>query len=115
VIPADEGPVELTCLMSGGGIDENITRWIGQFDTTPDGSRTETIEVDGVDARWVDLRGTFNGNASGQPGPHPKWRMLGVGIPVRERAFFLKLNGPEEAVTRIRDEFREFVMGGRLE
>lgn len=115
VIPSKEGTVELTCLTSPSGVSENITRWVGQFILAPDGHQGETIDVDGADAQWVDLRGTFNGTASGKQGPHDHWRMLGVGVPVGSKSLFLKLNGPDAAVAEVREAFREFVKSGRLE
>jgi hypothetical protein len=115
VIPAKEGTVELTCLASGGGIDDNVSRWIGQFDAAPGGVTTESLDVDGASASWVDLHGTFNSNSSGKPGPHRDWRMLGAGIPAGSKNVFLKLNGPAAAVAEIRDEFRDFVKGARIE
>lgn len=115
VIPSKEGTVELTCLTSPSGIRENITRWVGQFLLAPDGKQEETIDVDGADAQWVDLRGTFNGTASGKQGPHDDWRMLGVGVPVGSKSLFLKLNGPDAAVAEVRESFRDFVKSGRLE
>jgi hypothetical protein len=115
VLPAKSGVVELTCLSNRGGLDDNINRWMGQFLTDPDGKKSETVKVDGVEARWIDLQGTFNASSSGKPGPHPAWRMLGVGIPLGETDFFLKLNGPKDAVAEVYDAFREFVKTARIE
>ncbi|MCC7423574.1 MAG: hypothetical protein IT428_25165 [Planctomycetaceae bacterium] len=115
VLPAKAGLVELTCLSNRGGLDDNINRWIGQFLTDPDGKKSETIKVGDVEARWIDLKGTFNASSSGKPGPHPDWRMLGVGIPLGETDFFLKLNGPKDAVAEVYDAFREFVKTARIE
>lgn len=115
VLPAKGGLVELTCLTNRGGLDDNINRWIGQFVTEPNGRKSETVKVDGTEARWVDLTGTFNASSSGKPGPHSDWRMLGAGIPLGESAFFLKLNGPKEAVSEVYDAFREFVKSARIE
>lgn len=114
VIPAKSGQVELTCLVSGGGIEANFSRWTGQFITEPGGRATEPIDVDGADGQWIELRGTFNGSSSGKPGPHENWAMLGVGIPLKSKECFLKLNGPKEAVAEIRDQFRDFVKSARL-
>jgi hypothetical protein len=46
--------------------------------------------------------------------PQENWRMIGVGIPLGERDFFLKLTGPNEAVAAVRDAFRTFVKSAKL-
>jgi hypothetical protein len=40
--------------------------------------------------------------------------MIGVGIPLGQRDFFLKLTGPGDSVAAIRDDFRTFVKSAKL-
>jgi hypothetical protein len=117
LIPAGDDEVELTCSVIGGGIEANIDRWIGQFEPPPGEPqpRPEPISAGGVEGTWIDLRGTFHAGSSGRPGPHPDWRMLGAAIPLGERDLYLKLNGPQEAVAQVHDEFRRFVRSARVE
>ncbi len=115
LIETTHGPVELTCLSNRGGIEANMTRWVGQFQLDPDGRKADMVDVDGVDASWLDLAGTFNSSSSGKPGPHPDWRMLGVGIPLGGSDFYLKLNGPKAAVAAVYDDFREFVRTAKID
>ncbi len=116
VIPTNDGQVEITCLSSAGGVDANFSRWVGQFQFT-DGERQKELKVKAgdVDARRIDLRGTFNASSSGKPGPHENWRMIGVAIPLGERDFYLKLNGPAKAVTSIETQFDDFIKGARID
>jgi hypothetical protein len=116
-IPTPHGPVKLTFSSNAGGIDVNIKRWIGQFQLSGDKSPTVgDLKVDGVTANWVDLRGEFTGGGMGAVpvSSGPVERMLGVAIPLGARDFYLKLTGTDAAVTDIRDAFREFVRGARI-
>jgi hypothetical protein len=116
-IPTAHGPVKLTFSSNAGGIDVNIKRWIGQFQLSGDKYPTVgELKVDGVSARWVDLRGEFTGAGMGAVpvSSGPVDRMLGVAIPLGARDFYLKLTGTDAAVSDIRDAFREFVRAARI-
>lgn len=110
LVPHPEGEMELTLTTMGGGIDPNVDRWVGQFQVEPgDAPQRESLLIDGVDARWIDVRGTFHSRVSGNPGPHENWAMLGVAIPNRPKDFYIKLTGPRDAIVGFRDAFREFL------
>jgi hypothetical protein len=116
-ISTPHGPVKLTFSSNAGGIDVNIKRWIGQFQSPPDKQPTVgDMKVDGATARWVDLHGEFTGGGMGAVpvSSSPVERMLGVAIPLGARDFYLKLTGTDAAVSDIRDAFREFVRSARL-
>jgi hypothetical protein len=116
-IPTSHGPVKLTFSSNPGGVDVNIKRWIGQFQLPPDKQPTVgDLKVDGVSARWVDLRGEFTGGGMGgvPVSSGPVERMLGVAIPLGARDFYLKLTGTDAAVSEVRDAFREFVRSARF-
>ena len=116
VIPSDEGEMTLTLTPMGGGIDANLQRWVGQFQQdSGDRPRRDTLRVDGTEAEWLDVRGTFRSRVGNSPGPHTDWRLLGVAIPMTPRPFLLKLVGPRGAVSSFEDEFRTFVRSGQLD
>jgi hypothetical protein len=131
-IPTPHGAVKLTFSSNSGGADVNIERWIGQFQLPP-GKRpvVEEVNVDGRQAKWVDLAGQFVGGAmaggpvssgpvssgpvsSGPVSSGAVERMLGVAIPLGPRDFYLKLTGTGGAVSDVRDAFREFVRSARV-
>lgn len=115
LVPADGTELQLTCSSTGGGIEANVDRWIGQFRLPPgDKPDVDTILIDGTKATWVDLRGTYEPGMIGSAGPQQNQRMLGVAVPNTPRDFYLKLLGPREAVAEVYDEFREFARSGRL-
>jgi hypothetical protein len=115
LVPAGDTELQLTCSSTGGGRQANIDRWIRQF-RSPEGEQpqTETLHIDGVDATWVDLAGTFNSGMPGSAGPQENWRLLGVAIPAGGQDFYLKLVGPREAVAGVFEEFRAFAQSARL-
>ena len=115
VIPNENGEMELTMTSMGGGIAGNVDRWIGQFQIAPgERPKTDTVDIGSVQARWLDVRGTYTARVSQNPGPHRDWRLLGVGIPVNPKDFFLKLTGPRAAVADFHDEFLKFVKAARF-
>ena len=113
--PADSHELQLTCSLIGGGIDSNVERWVGQFQM-PAGEKPqiEPISVGTAQAKWVELHGTFSAGMMSREPPQENWRMIGVGIPLGQRDFFLKLTGPSDSVAAVRDEFRTFVKSARL-
>jgi hypothetical protein len=115
LIPANGDEVELTCSTVGGGIDANVGRWVGQFQL-PAGEKPtiETIRIDSVAAKWVDLRGKFQTFLSGGGSAKDDWRMLGVAIPKKPQDLYLKLTGPRASVAKIQEEFRSFAKSGRF-
>ena len=108
VVPSEGTELELTCSSIGGGIDDNIKRWIGQFQQPPGQTPSiETVDINGKDARLIHLEGTFQGRSS-------NWAMIGVGIPMKPRDFYLKLNGPQKADAAVKKDFISFVEAAKL-
>lgn len=110
-IPEHGEDVKLTLSTTGGGVEANIQRWIGQFQlpagVAPD---SEQLEVDGVPVTLVDIRGEFQG--MGQA-PQSGWRMLGAAFAGAPRDFYIKLTGPADVVDALEEEFRSFVRSAR--
>lgn len=114
-IPDAGKDVKLTLSSVGGGIQANLQRWKGQFQLKPGESPVEkTIRVDGVDAVWLDLRGTFDSGPTIDSQVDSGMRMIGVAIPRSPRDFYLKLTGPREQILNIETEFQDFVKSARF-
>jgi hypothetical protein len=115
LVPAAGQELTLTLSSIGGGIEANVTRWKSQFSSGPsERPLIDAIDIGGRKATWVDLRGSFRASPGMAAESQSGWRMLGVGIPLEQRDFYLKLAGPAEAVEAAREEFREFVNTARL-
>ena len=105
----DHADAELTVFHfgadQGGAVDENITRWVDQFDQ-PDGRSSrevaviERAEINGIRVTKVDVSGAFAGmRGMGGDGPgRPGFRMLGAIAEGPGGMVFFKLTGPAEAV-----------------
>jgi len=109
---------DLSVTQVGGSVEQNVQRWVGQFDLKPgeEAKRTQRTVGD-LKVTVVELGGTFK---SGMPGmgpatPKDKWALLGAivetptGMP-----WFFKLTGPEKTVTGARADFDKLVDSFRL-
>lgn len=111
IVPSPKGDMELTLTSMGGGIPANIDRWAGQI-RRPSGEevKRENIELAGLQCTLIDTRGTYTSNtAMGNSDSKDDWRLVGLGLPVPQRDFFLRLVGPREAVSDFYDELMEFI------
>lgn len=108
-IPAAEGDKEKGELSistfpgGGGGVDQNLARWVDQFDAR---GRTSVIKKGkaGENEYYIaDLSGTYK-KSVGPPilrktEPAPGYRMLAVILVMKnEEVYFLKLTGPDKTV-----------------
>jgi hypothetical protein len=102
---------------AGGGIQQNIDRWIGQF-KQPDGSasakaaRQNVETINGFRVTTVDLTGTFSGGGmmgAASSGEKPGWRLLGAIVEGPEGAVFFKLIGPGKTISAAQNEFQSLL------
>ncbi|MBI4951003.1 MAG: hypothetical protein HY908_03150 [Myxococcales bacterium] len=115
--PGDAADGELTVVVAGGGVGQNIERWKSQFEL----DRTDPLKVDerqiaGMKLTLVELHGAFKG--SGMPGektePRPGWAMLAAVVPTRPQAYFFKLTGPRATVEAAKSGFDALLASLRL-
>lgn len=100
----------------GGGIDDNIDRWVGQF-AQPDGrsgreaAEIEHREVNGIRVTRIELTGTFSGGMGPmQAGPAREgWKLLGAIAEGPDAPVFFKLTGPATDVDRAEQAFDELI------
>lgn len=120
--PAPEGVKaeagRLTVMAAGGSVQQNIARWVGQFQGTEGGAdrsaaETEEMEVDGMKATLVDITGTYMQSAGGPFGPKtPRegWRMLAAIVETGGSGnYFFKLVGPAESVDPAAEGFKAMI------
>lgn len=99
----------------GGGVDANVTRWVGQFQT-PDGKPPEPKRsartVKGVEVALVEARGTYAGMAMpGGPAPVAlsDAALLGAIAKGPDGSVFFKLVGPQAEVEKARPAFAALI------
>jgi hypothetical protein len=113
LIPAANGDSEgAECAVFerlGGGVQENITRWIGQFEKA-DGPPTQRQEtINSLLVTTIDVSGTFKGGGAmmGQSSaPKGGFRLLGAIVEGPDGPVFFKLTGPAKTVAAAQGEFQ---------
>jgi hypothetical protein len=121
VVEGDEIPGRLTVMGSGGSIDENVNRWLGQFTDaagkglTRDKAKVEKLSIGGLTVHYVDLSGTYKDApggpfAGGATTLRENYRMLGAIIENKTAGnYFLKLYGPKATIEANEKPFQDFV------
>lgn len=103
-LPAAEGDTaKAECVVfffgatQGGPIEDNIQRWIGQFDQAAGAEPARTkIAVNGCEVHTLDVEGDFNGGMGGAGGTG--FRMLAAIIVTDGGKFFFKCVGPAKSI-----------------
>jgi hypothetical protein len=95
---------------SGGGVMDNIERWIGQM-SLPNGEDPHksavqnSFTVDGMTVHMVELDGTFNasmgGPMSGSVEAMPDYKMAAAVLEGPEGNVFFKLTGPKKTADQM--------------
>ncbi|MEM9074820.1 MAG: hypothetical protein AAGE52_40360 [Myxococcota bacterium] len=97
----------------GGAVQENINRWVGQFQTPQGGpvedAEVETKTVNGFEVTTVDVTGVFAGMGMGGSAPQSGTRMLGAIVVGPEGPIFFKLVGPEATVATAATAFNDLI------
>jgi hypothetical protein len=111
-VDGEAGPAEVTVFYfgpgQGGGVEENIKRWVGQFKDLPEGAaKRDKTEVIGFPVFTVRVeKGTY---ASGMPGgpsePMKDWGMHAAVVETPSGAYFFKMTGPSGTVTENAEGF----------
>jgi hypothetical protein len=108
---------------SGGSVDANLTRWIGQIQQ-PDGksssaaAKKETRKVNNLALTLVDVSGTYIAEMS--PGAtarnnKPHFRLRAGVVETSNGPYFIKLTGPEKTVAKWERAFDQFVGSFKLQ
>lgn len=87
---------------SGGPVQANIDRWIGQFQQ-PDGSNSadhasvQKFSSEGLNVSYVEVAGTYTGGMTGMGAPSepkPGYRMVAGVVETAQGPWFMKCTGP---------------------
>jgi hypothetical protein len=113
-IPAGGGASDARCAVyyfgpgQGGGVENNVERWIGEFES---GAKPQRVSrtVDGMPVSTVRVRGTYVAHAAmgggGESGPQPHHELYGAVVEGPNGALFFKLTGPEKTVEAAAGDF----------
>ena len=125
-VPGDSEDGELAVFHfggSGGGVEANLERWIGQMEQ-PDGrssfavASTTAFDADGLAVTLLDVPGTYA--AAVRPGAaerlrKPGFRLLAAVVETPAGPWFFKLTGPARTIDRWDAPFSAFLRTVRLE
>jgi len=102
---------------SGGTIDANIERWVGQMQQ-PDGkpssgvSQRQSRTLNGLKVTLVDVSGTYVAEVTpGSPQRHnsPNFRLRAAVIETSNGPYFIKLTGPAKTVAAAEKPYEQFL------
>jgi len=125
-VEGDSAPAEVAVFYfgpaSGGGVEANLQRWIGQM-SLPDGgdpaqaATRDQFTAGSMPAHLVSLDGTYNAGGMGGMGggsePAPGYRLVGVVLEGPQGSLFFKLTGPEATATAMEADLLAMVKGAR--
>jgi gluconolactonase len=104
-VEGEKGRIEMVVssfVGGGGGVQANLDRWKGQFDSIEGEPKIEKIEVEDATITTFDATGVFiHKDFPMQPKGElkPGWRMLAAIVELPDRdPYFFKLVGPQRSV-----------------
>lgn len=112
-IPGSAGPGQLAVFFfgpgGGGGVQDNIQRWIDQVEPAPGANpQPQTFETgNGFRVTWVEVAGTVKPSMTGA-GPttdQPNSRLLGAVVEGPGGPWFFKATGPDATLAAERESF----------
>jgi hypothetical protein len=122
-VEGDEADGRVTVMGAGGSIDQNIDRWVAQFQDdagkplAKDKTKIEKTKINGLQVHVVDLAGTYK-DAAGGPFAGGKttlrenYRMLGVIVEGGDQGnYFIKAYGPKKTMDANQKAFMTMVEG----
>jgi hypothetical protein len=97
----------------GGGLQANVQRWLGQFQSAEGASKIEPQEIAGAKVTLVSTEGTFSSGMPGGPTtPLSGHALLGAIIENTDGDVFVKMTGPAGLVKESRAAFLDFLKTG---
>jgi hypothetical protein len=108
LVPRAAGdPEDAECIVitfgpgQGGGLDENVDRWVAQFSGTTKPERTKQ-EIHGLPVTRVEVAGTYTPmrmpGMPAAPASRAGWRLIGAIVEAPSGLWFFKLTGPDATV-----------------
>lgn len=102
---------------SGGTVEANIERWLGQM-RQPDGkpssavAKREARTINGLKVTLVDVRGTYVAEltpGAAQRHNSPNFRLRAAVIDTSNGPYFIKLTGPAQTIAAAEKSFEAFL------
>lgn len=101
----------------GGSLDDNVARWVKQFDPVAGPPTRRTRVVNGMHVTRVELTGAYHPMRmrGGPPAPSslPDSRLIGAIVEAPSGEWFFKMTGPAATVKTAAQEFDAMVDSAR--
>lgn len=114
-------PARLTVMASGGSIEQNIDRWIGQFsqeddsDTAEDHTKKKKETINGMTVHLVDITGTFTDGMGGNGPKKENYRMLAAIVETKVAGnYFFKLYGDQATIDENEKRFLQMLKSMKI-
>jgi len=117
-VPGDAGDGQLAVFYfgpgGGGGVEQNIQRWLGQVQPAEGSQPTrDTFDANGLTIHTVEAKGTITPSRMSMtaetPAPEPNSMLLGAVVEGPGGPWFIKLTGPEATLEAQHDAFMDMV------
>jgi hypothetical protein len=115
-VPGHAGgkPAEVTFFFfgggQGGGVQENVQRWVGQFSGGKDVQKVEEQDLNGTKVTFVSTEGTMKASPfAGIPEDMPEAALQGAILEHPEGPVFIKMTGPAGVVKGSKEKFMQLV------
>ncbi len=117
-VKAKTDVARLTVMASGGSIEQNVDRWIGQFSQADDSATSEHTKqkkekVNGMTVHLVDITGTYADSAgpfAGNSVQREDYRMIAAVVETKIAGnYFFKMYGPKETVNENEKRFLQMI------
>jgi hypothetical protein len=95
----------------GGGVDENLNRWVSQFEGGAPPKKSEKT-VGGWKVHLVDVSGTYlapGGPMMQSQGKKPGYRLLGAIVEAPNGMVFFKSTGPAATIAKAQADFDRMI------
>lgn len=107
---------------SGGSVDANIQRWVGQMQQ-PDGKpvtavKRDTGHVNGLTVTLIDVSGTYVAETAPGATTHHNnagYRLRAGVVQTSNGPYYIKLTGPQKTVAKWDKAFTDFIASMRMQ
>ena len=95
----------------GGGVEENLQRWVSQFEGASAPKKSEQ-KINGLAVHRIDLTGTYlapAGPMMQSQGKKPGWRLIGAIVEAPDGLVFFKSVGPTATMQKAEPQIEEML------
>ncbi len=95
----------------GGGVDDNIQRWVGQFEGASAPKKSDKT-INGLKVHLVEVSGTYlspGGPMMQSGGKKPGWKLAGAIVEAPEGLVFFKCVGPAATMQKAQPQVDELL------